>query len=144
MGTSREIVVYGTVAERPSPIRLRLRALDGVMSVGRRNRSNMKLVRSRIKDGCVPVFFFQAEDGIRDYKVTGVQTCALPIWLFQLEVAIRDDRRDPSLVQKLMDRLVVRGLVVGQRLDPVRRQVVLGLLHQLGNEIGRASCRERV
>src|SRR5256885_6831137 len=25
------------------------------------------------------IFFFQAEDGIRDYKVTGVQTCALPI-----------------------------------------------------------------
>src|SRR2546426_8029956 len=25
------------------------------------------------------LFFFQAEDGIRDYKVTGVQTCALPI-----------------------------------------------------------------
>ena len=25
------------------------------------------------------VFFFQAEGGIRDYKVTGVQTCALPI-----------------------------------------------------------------
>src|SRR5256885_8534363 len=24
--------------------------------------------------------FFQAEDGIRDYKVTGVQTCALPIY----------------------------------------------------------------
>src|SRR5688500_19377638 len=30
---------------------------------------------------CVIFFFlfFQAEDGIRDYKVTGVQTCALPI-----------------------------------------------------------------
>src|SRR5205807_6253207 len=27
-------------------------------------------------------FFFQAEDGIRDYKVTGVQTCALPIYWF--------------------------------------------------------------
>src|SRR5438093_10041715 len=26
------------------------------------------------------VFFFQAEDGIRDWSVTGVQTCALPIW----------------------------------------------------------------
>ena len=26
-------------------------------------------------------FFFQAEDGIRDWSVTGVQTCALPIWL---------------------------------------------------------------
>src|SRR5690606_40289835 len=34
--------------------------------------------------GCIPVsvwyFFFQAEDGIRDFHVTGVQTCALPIW----------------------------------------------------------------
>src|SRR6516162_10327357 len=29
------------------------------------------------------LFFFQAEDGIRDYKVTGVQTCALPIWLVE-------------------------------------------------------------
>src|SRR2546430_13570581 len=27
------------------------------------------------------VFFFQAEDGIRDLTVTGVQTCALPIYL---------------------------------------------------------------
>src|ERR1039457_4872776 len=27
-----------------------------------------------------PKFFFQAEDGIRDFK-TGVQTCALPIWV---------------------------------------------------------------
>src|ERR1039457_1754258 len=32
-------------------------------------------------------FFFQAEDGIRDYKVTGVQTCALPI---QAKDGIRD------------------------------------------------------
>src|SRR2546426_6221843 len=29
---------------------------------------------------CSFFFFFQAEDGIRDYKVTGVQTCALPIF----------------------------------------------------------------
>src|SRR5690606_40682825 len=27
-------------------------------------------------------FFFQAEDGIRDFHVTGVQTCALPILMF--------------------------------------------------------------
>src|SRR5699024_12207695 len=26
------------------------------------------------------IFFFQAQDGIRDRNVTGVQTCALPIW----------------------------------------------------------------
>src|SRR5712675_3590210 len=30
-------------------------------------------------DGCDFFFFFQAEDGIRDVAVTGVQTCALPI-----------------------------------------------------------------
>jgi len=28
----------------------------------------------------VCIFFFQAEDGIRDTSVTGVQTCALPIY----------------------------------------------------------------
>src|SRR2546426_3324651 len=33
--------------------------------------------------GCIFFFFFQAEDGIRDYKVTGVQTCALPIYAIQ-------------------------------------------------------------
>src|ERR1022692_233035 len=32
-------------------------------------------------------FFFQAEDGIRDYKVTGVQSCALPIWSAQCGTA---------------------------------------------------------
>ena len=30
-------------------------------------------------------FFFQAEDGIRDHCVTGVQTCALPILLRQAQ-----------------------------------------------------------
>src|SRR5690349_22408034 len=30
---------------------------------------------------CINYFFFQAEDGIRDLYVTGVQTCALPIYL---------------------------------------------------------------
>src|SRR5690606_41083404 len=35
----------------------------------------------RIAFGTFRVFFFQAEDGIRDFHVTGVQTCALPISL---------------------------------------------------------------
>src|SRR5699024_11967618 len=34
---------------------------------------------SEILVRCAYVFFFQAEDGIRDRNVTGVQTCALPI-----------------------------------------------------------------
>src|SRR5256886_5191050 len=38
---------------------------------------------------CRSIFFFQAEDGIRDLTVTGVQTCALPIarvggWEFEI------------------------------------------------------------
>src|SRR5690606_41173867 len=42
-------------------------------------------------------FFFQAEDGIRDFHVTGVQTCALPIWVGVrvgdlLPDVLRDDR----------------------------------------------------
>src|SRR5206468_9250570 len=34
-------------------------------------------------------FFFQAEDGIRDLIVTGVQTCALPICLLRVELLHR-------------------------------------------------------
>src|SRR5256886_13560752 len=34
---------------------------------------------STVRDVCPDFFFFQAEDGIRDLTVTGVQTCALPI-----------------------------------------------------------------
>src|SRR5690348_17966125 len=42
----------------------------------------------------VVVFFFQAEDGIRDGRVTGVQTCALPIWGLNrvaFETSIKDE-----------------------------------------------------
>src|SRR5215813_14708346 len=35
--------------------------------------------------GATGCFFFQAEDGIRDADVTGVQTCALPIWAAEAE-----------------------------------------------------------
>src|SRR5690606_39689828 len=46
-------------------------------------------------------FFFQAEDGIRDFHVTGVQTCALPIWLLDaLDVRVGD-----LLVDGLADRV---------------------------------------
>src|SRR2546422_6053844 len=42
----------------------------------------------------VRVFFFQAEDGIRDVAVTGVQTCALPICLRQWSTGgLRCDNR---------------------------------------------------
>src|SRR5437762_2192595 len=48
------------------------------------------------RDGCGGCFFFfQAEDGIRDTSVTGVQTCALPISHDQRDAGVRgfEDRR---------------------------------------------------
>src|SRR5437660_6255636 len=47
-----------------------------------------------IRSFCFFFFFFQAEDGIRDGHVTGVQTCALPI--FRARVRGRQARRDRS------------------------------------------------
>src|SRR6266850_1422527 len=39
----------------------------------------MSFFAAMLSTPAMSFFFFQAEDGIRDYKVTGVQTCALPI-----------------------------------------------------------------
>src|SRR5206468_10067424 len=44
-------------------------------------------------------FFFQAEDGIRDLIVTGVQTCALPIFLQEPRV----DVERPLTARRLLD-----------------------------------------
>ena len=43
------------------------------------------LCKSEAEGGGRSVFFFQAEDGIRDRLVTGVQTCALPILVDEVE-----------------------------------------------------------
>src|SRR2546430_11505137 len=42
-------------------------------------------------------FFFQAEDGIRDLTVTGVQTCALPIWVTVVAPSVLDSIRRPGV-----------------------------------------------
>src|SRR2546429_7429276 len=54
---------------------------------------------------CVSVFFFQAEDGIRDVAVTGVQTCALPISALpairgKLELESEGERQGPESIAK--------------------------------------------
>src|SRR5262249_56719666 len=55
-------------------------------------------------------FFFQAEDGIRDWSVTGVQTCALPIFGKPRYVPAEQARRDGEAVEDVV-RLVARHLV---------------------------------
>src|SRR2546423_3554251 len=44
------------------------------------------------------IFFFQAEDGIRDKLVTGVQTCALPIYGH-----MRDEDDELRLIERVLD-----------------------------------------
>src|SRR5207247_4911393 len=69
---------------------------------------------------CVVVFFFQAEDGIRDPLVTGVQTCALPICPSSLTVTAalsRDSQSPPqtlTLIASDDDFLVPTGSVRGE------------------------------
>src|SRR5207237_6507619 len=56
---------------------------------------------------CIVCFFFQAEDGIRDSSVTGVQTCALPIC--RLAAArLPDDAQGLALLN--IERHAVNGL----------------------------------
>src|SRR6266487_5488066 len=52
-------------------------------------------------------FFFQAEDGIRDGRVTGVQTCALPISAKQWLV---DRSDDPAYGARLLRRQVSKSI----------------------------------
>src|SRR2546429_1665754 len=90
------------------------------------------------------IFFFQAEDGIRDVAVTGVQTCALPIYFAGHRVG--------EVVRKDGLKLIFDdGSWVCYRLsgtEPVVRVYSEARsedgLEKLNAEIGRASCRERV
>src|SRR5690349_22789701 len=79
-------------------------------------------------------FFFQAEDGIRDLYVTGVQTCALPI----------SAEERPVLPRELVERLVHEAVDVGavaaleERVDAAEHLVEL--LHDL-LEVEAPFCR---
>src|SRR5256885_6246364 len=85
-------------------------------------------------------FFFQAEDGIRDYKVTGVQTCALPIFLWTdhgIAGALSEGHRShccygACVLQPILCYLSQREAEKSRR--PLCKR----------HQIGRASCRERV
>src|SRR2546430_7608863 len=70
---------YGRLSEAVSPAKS-ARVAIGLIVVKSVAKSLLILIKSG--DICRSVsfiFFFQAEDGIRDLTVTGVQTCALPI-----------------------------------------------------------------
>src|SRR5256884_9150138 len=90
------------------------------------------------------MFFFQAEDGIRDVAVTGVQTCALPIYDAKKFVhwgATSQDAIDTALMLQMRDgiNLLVNGLLdvcaVCERLAEQHRYTLMAgrtLLQQAG------------
>src|SRR5262249_59057465 len=85
-------------------------------------------------------FFFQAEDGIRDWSVTGVQTCALPI---SHKTVIHMMLSPVQPVGALAQGLSSAGSATlggTARFAGLLRRT----LRSSAGEIGRASCRERV
>src|SRR5256885_5281704 len=85
-------------------------------------------------------FFFQAEDGIRDYKVTGVQTCALPILAQGLWLGFLSWLGFAATVG-LTANMFSEKPIAAWVLDTGYQ---LSYLVLMGVQIGRASCRERV
>src|SRR2546430_13248732 len=98
-------------------------------------------VRQTLPPGAL--FFFQAEDGIRDLTVTGVQTCALPICYC---VAVEQlARANASLWNVIGGSAGLCGTAIDiGGPDALRKRYLPDLLSARKIEIGRASCRERV
>src|SRR2546425_7254168 len=86
-------------------------------------------------------FFFQAEDGIRDKLVTGVQTCALPILTLPIASAL-----ELGAIGRLTSGAPFTP-VVGSDIngDGARNdRAFIFVPATAPDKIGRASCRERV
>src|SRR3712207_6886908 len=86
--------------------------------------------------------FFQAEDGIRDHCVTGVQTCALPIYGMNALVLIPTyNERDnlPLIVRGVLAHADTRVMVI----DDGSPDGTGALADQLAEEFGRRRSEER-
>src|SRR5256886_7429876 len=100
--------------------------------------------RNEQRDGIMSIlffFFFQAEDGIRDLTVTGVQTCALPICSFCLEIFLVV-RIGCGADRHLLDHFQTVPLEPDNLLRVICEEAELPYAEI--EKIGRASCRERV
>src|SRR2546421_7821942 len=86
-------------------------------------------------------FFFQAEDGIRDLIVTGVQTCALPIFHQRARVLAAMTRMHAITPEERAE--AERTPLEAPGDASTERQATVSAAAQGAKEIGRASCRER-
>src|SRR2546430_6652714 len=91
--------------------------------------------------GRVMFFFFQAEDGIRDLTVTGVQTCALPI--SGPKIVPSPPTRVISTTSPDMVQCTSVSEAIWNTIALVPPAIPASVAEST-KEIGRASCRERV
>src|SRR5207247_3262416 len=93
-----------------------------------------------------------ADDGIRAPLVTGVQTCALPIWVPARRLRARQlFERQAGFLEQRQGRLLVRVVALNEpehadgmvQLPLPAPLVLLPQSERARREIGRASCRER-
>src|SRR2546430_4445828 len=89
-------------------------------------------------------FFFQAEDGIRDLTVTGVQTCALPISNDYTYVLSGNQYETSNLRMSGSQKMLITGTNVVLYVDSDFSMTGSSEISIAPGEIGRASCRERV
>src|SRR5256886_11267396 len=93
---------------------------------------------------CYDCFFFQAEDGIRDLTVTGVQTCALPISKRDTNDGYRGSGAARSRARRGGSAARRGPLELPSQGDPRHRSGVDVRGDGDPAQIGRASCRGRV
>src|SRR6266542_4164785 len=75
-------------------------------------------------------FFFQAEDGIRDATVTGVQTCALPICIARRRLVGVDGDREPGGHRQPGGEQLAEARVLAAEPRAVRRVVLVQPAHE--------------
>src|SRR5256885_5707005 len=88
-------------------------------------------------------FFFQAEDGIRDYKVTGVQTCALPI-LIQQSLWVKDASEAAETAERFVSLSLAQRDADGQsiRLHDLQLDFIRAQYRSEERRVGK-ECRSR-
>src|SRR5687768_18245229 len=89
------------------------------------------------------LFFFQAEDGIRDVAVTGVQTCALPICSAEATIPRLPGGLQPRRMRVPVPSPPPQHIVTMACSESLRSSSYTALVTRM-EQIGRASCRERV
>src|SRR6266581_5458298 len=103
------------------------------------------------------LFFFQAEDGIRDGRVTGVQTCALPILLATTVIGLLGKYCQPIIdasftaaledsMAKIQEGETTRKIVLVKAVQHLRKVMLELIAHEeeLGGQLGGVVSHQKL